>query len=477
MITSTVHQPSLFYAAFEKQASLIKDDLLDPIDVLLDDPELIRLVVEAQASAAPCASSRGRTRIAPDRVLRCCALKHIKGWSFRELERELRGSLVYRHFTHFDQDPVPDFSTFSRNLALLASVTSPIHARVISVARKERIATGRKLRTDTTVVETDIHYPTDSTLLQDGIRVLTRAARRIADECRGAPRIVDHRRAVKHRVLEIHRAAKSLAETGRQKLKDGYCKLLGLARGVLRKVDQIGHALDAGQLAVVGNPLRVLGAEYELRHLAPLCRKVIAQTEARVFGGDRHVSDKIVSLFEEHSEVIRKGKTHKPTEFGRLVRIDEVENGIVSSYAVEEGNPPDVRAWDPALDEHETHFGRPPRMATADRGYYSAENERAARARGVERVVLPGRGKLCATRRGQQKERWFQRALRWRAGIENRIATLKHRFEMVRARYKGALGFTRYVGWCVISQNLVSMARVQRRRELKRNAQEARHED
>jgi IS5 family transposase len=471
MIASTTHQPSLFYAAFEKQASLIKDDLLDPIDALLDDPELVRLVTEAQAGAAPCASTRGRSRIAPDRVLRCCALKHIKGWSLRELERELRGSLVYRHFTRFDQDPIPDFSTFSRNLALLASVTAPIHARVVAIARTERIASGRKLRTDTTVVETDIHYPTDSTLLQDGIRVLTRAARRIADECHGAPPIVDHRRSVKHRVLEIHRAAKSLAESGRQKLKDGYGKLLGLARGVLRKAEQIGRALDGGQLSVVGNPLRVLGAEYELRHFAPLCRRVIAQTEARVFGGDRHVSDKIVSLFEEHSEVIRKGKTHKPTEFGRLVRLDEVENGIVSGFAVEEGNPPDVRAWDPALDEHEAHFGRPPKIATADRGYYSAENERTARARGVERVALPGRGKLSATRRGQQKERWFRRALRWRAGIEARIATLKHRFEMARARYQGARGFTRYVGWCVIGQNLVSMARVQRRRELRRDAQ------
>lgn len=475
MVSSTVHQPSLFYAAFEKQASLIKDDLLDPIDALLDDPELIRLVVDAQAQAAPYSRTRGRSRIAPDRLLRCCALKHIKGWSFRDLQRELRGSLVYRHFTRFDQDSIPDFSTFSRNLALLASVTAPIHARVVAVARKERIASGRKLRTDTTVVETNIHYPTDSTLLQDGIRVLTRAARRIADECDGAPRIVDHRRSIKHRVLEIHRAAKSLAETGRQKLKDGYGKLLGLARGVLRKAERISHALENGQLPVVGNALRVVGAEYELRHFVPLLRKVIAQTESRVFGGNRHVTEKIVSLFEEHSQVIRKGKTHKPTEFGRLVRLDEVENGVVSNYAVEEGNPPDVRAWDAALDEHETHFGRPPRMATADRGYYSAENERAAKARGVERVALPGRGRLSATRRGEQKQRWFQRALRWRAGIENRISTLKHRFEMARAGYKGALGFTRYVGWCVIGQNLVSIARVQRRRELRRDAQEARH--
>lgn len=465
MLSSTTHQSSLFYVAFGRQASLIKDDLLDPIDALLDDDDLIRLVADAQGRSAPHAHTRGRPRIAPDRLLRCCALKHIKGWSFRELEREVRASLVYRRFTHYDHDPIPDFSTLSRNFAVLGSVTQQIHARVVAMARKARVASGRKLRIDTTVVESNIHYPTDSTLLQDGIRVLTRATRRIAEECLGAPHVVDHARSVKHRVLEIHRAAKTFAETGRQKLAAGYTKLLCLARRVLRKAEKVSRDLESGDLPVVGNALRVVGADGELRHFAPLVRKVIAQTEARIFGGDHHVKGKVVSLFEEHTEVIRKGKTHKPTEFGRLVRIDEVENGIVSGYDVESGNPPDVHAWAPAFDGHEAHFGRPPRMATADRGFFSAANERLAKTRGVEKVALAGRGRLSPSRAGRQKERWFQRALRWRAGIEGRIATLKHRFEMARARYKGAGGFVRYVGWCVISQNLVSMARVQRRRQ------------
>jgi IS5 family transposase len=152
------------------------------------------------------------------------------------------------------------------------------------------------------------------------------------------------------------------------------------------------------------------------------------------------------------------------------VRIDEVENGIVSGYAVQAGNPADVDAWIPALDNHEKVFGRAPHMATADRGFFSASNERTAKERGVKNVCLPARGVLSRTRAALQKTRAFRRARKWRGGIEPRIANLKHRFGMVRAHYKGARGFERFVGWSVIAQNLVAIARVQCRRKAERNA-------
>jgi IS5 family transposase len=168
-----------------------------------------------------------------------------------------------------------------------------------------------------------------------------------------------------------------------------------------------------------------------------------------------------------HTEVIRKGKAHKPNEFGRLVRIDEVENGIVSGYAVLEGNPDDKTSWMPALKHHQACFGKAPNMATADRGFYSAKNEREAQALGVKKVALPARGRLSASRSQKQKQRWFRRALRWRAGCEATISTLKHPFSMRRATYKGESGFQRYVGWCVITKNLFSIARYQERRRSK----------
>jgi transposase, IS5 family len=466
MIAPSSHQAWLFYSPLAQQVALLKDDLLDPVDSLLDDPDLVDLVRQCLAKRSPGSNRTGRTGMGPDRLLRCCVMKHLKGWSFRDLERELRGNLVYRRFTHFDAEITPDFSVFSRSFALLSpAVTAEIHQRVVSLAGEHGVAQGQKIRTDTTVVESNVHYPTDSSILGDGIRVLSRSLQRIADECKtGALEVVDHGRAVQHRLLEISRAAKSLTEGNQQRMRDSYQKLMGLARSLVRQASEVVQRWGKGRLKVVGKLLRVETQIGQLRHFLPLVEKVITQTKKRVLGGDSHVEDKVLSLFEPHTEVIRKGKAHKPNEFGRLVRIDEVENGIVSGYQVLVGNPEDSTSWMPALQQHQASFGRAPEMATGDRGFFSAQNEREAESLGVKKVALPGRGRLSPKRAKQQKQRWFRRALRWRAGIEATISTLKHPFSMARATYKGGLGFERYVGWCVITKNLFSIARYQQRR-------------
>jgi len=466
MIASTSHQAWIFYAPLAQQAARLKDDLLDPVDQLLDDPAVVDLVRQCLAARSPLSTRTGRTGMAPDRVLRCCVMKHLKGWSFRDLERELRSNLVYRRFTHFDAEVTPNFTVFSRTFALLSpAVTEEIHQRVVALACEQRVARGEKLRTDTTVVESNVHYPTDSSLLGDGIRVLSRSLQRIAAECKnGTLEVVHHGRAVKHRLLEISRAAKSLTEANQERMRDSYQKLLGLTRGVVRQASDVLQRWARGRLKVVGKLLRVETQIGQLRHFLPLVEKVMMQTKERVWGGNCHVEGKVLSLFESHTEVIRKGKAHKPNEFGRLVRIDEVENGIVSGYQVLAGNPDDTTAWMPALQQHQAGFGRAPEMATGDRGFFSAQNEREAQALGVKKVALPGRGRLSAKRAQHQKQRWFRRALRWRAGLEATISTLKHPFSMRRVTYKGEPGFQRYVGWCVITKNLFSIARFQARR-------------
>src|SRR5208337_3771466 len=230
MIPSTSHQAWLFYSPLAQQAALLKDDLLDPVDQLLEDPALVDLVRQCLTTRYPLSTRTGRDGIAPDRLLRCCVMKHLKGWSFRDLEWELRSNLVYRRFTHFDAEATPDYTTFSRTFALLGpSVTEKIHQRVVGLARQEGAAECHKLRTDTTAVETNVHFPTDSALLGDGIRVLSRSLKRIAAECKsGALVVVNHGRAVKHRLLEISRAAKFQTEASRQRMRDSYHKLLSL---------------------------------------------------------------------------------------------------------------------------------------------------------------------------------------------------------------------------------------------------------
>src|SRR6516225_6846174 len=185
MIAPASHQAWLFYSPLAHQVALLKDDLLDPVAQLLDDPHLVDLVRQCLAKRSPRSARTGRRGIAPDRLLRCCVMKHLKGWSFRDLERELRSNPVYRRFTHFDADTTPDFTVFSRSFALLSpAVTAEIHQRVLSLACEQGAAQGRRLRTDSTVVESNVHYPTDSSLLGDGIRVLSRSLQRIAKECK-----------------------------------------------------------------------------------------------------------------------------------------------------------------------------------------------------------------------------------------------------------------------------------------------------
>ena len=398
----------------------------------------------------------------PAAALRCAQVKHLKGWSFRALEEELRANLLYRRFTRFYEDPIPDHTVFSRLFGLFGTEgPQALHAQVIAKARALCVARGHCLRTDTTAVETNIHHPSDSSLLADSLRVLTRSLKAISQSCQqGGWKVVDHARATKYRLLEIARASRLLNDAGQQRLKKSYGRLLGLTRAVTLQACAVLARLSSAQLSARPDAvLRVLRQETRLRHYLPLVERVMAQTQARVFEAKRHYPEKILSLFEPHTVVIRKGKPHKPNEFGRLVRLDEVENGIVSGYEVSAGNRADQQQWAPALEHHVALFGRAPRLAAADRGYWSAHNEQVAAEMGVKHVVLPGRGPLSAERAVRQKKRWFRRGQAWRAGIEPRIATLKHRFGMQRAFYKGEAGFERHVAFCVLAHNLVAMSR------------------
>jgi len=152
MLASTQHQSWFFYLPLAKQAALLKDDLLEPVDQLLDDPLLVDLVRDCLAGRHPASRRTGREGIAPDRLLRCCVLKHLKGWSFRALDRELRSNLIYRRFTRFDAEVTPTYSAFCRLFAVLSpQVTEQIHLRVVGLAREQGAASGRKLRVDSTV--------------------------------------------------------------------------------------------------------------------------------------------------------------------------------------------------------------------------------------------------------------------------------------------------------------------------------------
>jgi transposase, IS5 family len=295
LIGKTVRQASLFAFAFFKEAAAIRDPMLDALDRLLEDPVLLMLSRQALASRSPGSKQVGREGIAPDRLLRCVVLKHIKRWSFRELHQELRASLLYRRFTRFYEDPIPDFSNLCRAFALFGKEgTQQIHQRIVQQAREAAMIAGKKLRTDTTAVETNIHHPSDSSLLADSLRVLSRFLHRIAEGCQASTfRIVNHARAAKHRVLEIG-PARSLTPAGQEQLKQSYKKLIALTQAVRVQGTAVLKALHEGQLVVRPEAfLTVLAAEASLKHYLPLIEKVISQSQARIFEAQTRHPDKI----------------------------------------------------------------------------------------------------------------------------------------------------------------------------------------
>jgi len=328
----------------------------------------------------------------------------------------------------------------------------------VDIARQKHVVQGRKLRVDTTVVETNIQYPTDSTLLNDGVRVLTRVMKRITAAVGNTGlRLRDRTRSVKRRLLEIVRASRDRSEKGQEKLKAAYRCLLSSVTRVVGQAKRFSS--EIASRIKRGNRTVLRKARRQLDEMIPRVQQVIRQTRQRVMGGDTRAEGKIVSLFEPQTEVIRKGKAGKPTEFGKLVKIQEAENQIVTHYSVFDERPSDSELLIPSLEQHQLLFGNVPAMATADAGFFSAANEARAEEMGVKWVAVPSQSTKSVQRKQRQKKRWFKEAMRWRTGCEGRISVLKRRHGLNRSRYKGTDGMKRWVGLGVIADNLINISR------------------
>jgi IS5 family transposase len=436
-------------------------DWLRRIDTLLEDEAVLEVVAQALEARWPQSRRRGRPGTPAEVVLRMLVLKHLFDWSYDDLEQEVRANLVYRAFTRIDAGTVPDAKTILKIAGALGpEVIEQLHRQVVEVAKRAGVTRGRRFRLDTTVVETNVHYPTDSTLLQDGVRVVTRTMQRASRALGDQPgRVRNRLRSVTRAVLTIGYQARS--PKTRDALVQSYRTLMATTRAVLRDADTMVRRLNQRRRTATGAIAPVLQrAQQHLQQMRPLLERVVAQTRARVLGGNTHVPDKVLSLFEPHTTTIRKGKMSKPNEFGNLVTIQDAEHQIITGYDVHAGRPADVTLWTPALDRHQAIFQRAPYLAAGDRGFSSAANEQAATDRGVRRVILPRRGPKSIARRAHERQRWFRRGQRWRVGCEGRISVLKRRHGLRRCRYHGTDGMARWVGLGVIADNLRSMATV-----------------
>jgi IS5 family transposase len=435
------------------------DPVLDQIDNLLDDDILFQTIRADLAKRHPHTLTNGRPSTPVEVILRMLTIKHLYGWSY-ELTCELvAGSLVLRQFCRVYAQAVPTDTTLLRWANLIRPATlHQLHDRVVELACQHTVTRGRKLRIDGTVVEANIHYPVDSTLLGDGVRVLTRTIQR-AKVLFGKDAPLD-RAAFRNRTRSVRRVMKRLIDAARRRgeaaaeaLHQQYRQLIDLSCLVVQQaqVIQVALAEQADERA------KRLGTT--LQTFIPRVRQVIVQTRRRVVQG-QHVpaGEKLASIFEPHTAIIRRGKLGKPTEFGRVVWLDEVDGGIISRSAVLSGNPDDATQLEPSLTHHIQCFGRPPQLLVADGKVATPTNEQIAQRRGVRWVVLPKPGRKTARRQAYERQKWFRRGRDWRAGIEGRISGLKRRHNLERCLYHGDAGMERWVGWGIITHNLHMIA-------------------
>jgi transposase, IS5 family len=428
---------------------------LAELDRLLEDDLLLQQIKADLARRRPRTLETGRPSTPVEVILRLLVIQHLYAWSFEQLERWVNDSLVLRQFCRLGLEPVPHATTVLRWANLVQPET--LHClldRVTELAQTLTVTRGRKLRIDSTVVETTIHHPSDSGLLADGVRVLSRLVRRAGDVlARGTePLFRDRTRSAKRLMRRIHASA---AVTGRgaaaaaAERTELYRRLLDVTRASLGQAEVVRHLLAASAREAVQR------VRAQVEHFVPLVQQVCAQAERRVLEGEAvAAADKLVSLFEPHTAVIRRGKLPTPTEFGTKVLLDEVDGGLVTRYVILDGNPPDAPQLPASLDHHQLQFGHPPHTAAADRAFSTASNEQYATQAGVDCVALPKAGKCSAQRRAWEQRPAFRRAARFRAGIEGRISVLKRRFGLRRCRYHGRDGMERWVGWGILAHNL-----------------------
>jgi transposase, IS5 family len=425
-------------------------------DRLLDDESLVEAVFEAQGRRHAQSATHGRAQTPAETVLRLLLLKHVRNWSFDTLEREVTLNLAYRDFARVGLSKVPDAKTLARIAqAVGGEVIAKLHQRLVALAQEHGVIKGRKMRVDTTVVETNIHYPTDSSLLGDGARVLTRTMKKIEKQA-GKPKrkMRDRTRSVNKRVIAIATASRYQGEAGEHKRKKEYRSLLRLTRQILNDTEHVMEAI---------RPRRKPGLRALRERLATMAgrvRQVMKQTKARIFGGVTQLPGKIVSLFEPHSEIIRKGKASKPTEFGKLVQVAEAENQIVTHYDVFDQRPRDRELLTKAVATQRRRLGRVPQLVTADAGYYAQSHELAIAEMGVKRLAVPNRNTRSAERKTMERSRWFKKAQAWRTGCEGRISVLKRRHGLRRCLYRGVEGMKRWVGLGILADNLINIGKV-----------------
>ncbi len=442
MRTTRTEQPSVFQTP---QIDHTVGDELELASLLLDQhPELLDMVGDCVGGSATC----GRIGLTCETILRCAVIARLMDFSYRDLEFALRDSRSMQRFARVDPWRVPKKSALQSAISMIDAKTwERLDGVLLREAKERGIEAGTQVRIDSTVTATDILEPSDSRLLYDGVRVLTRFLRQ-AQELLPELRFSDHCRAAKRRERQIGSAREP------KRRRRGYRRLLALV------ALSLGYAAAARErVSAVTDPWSESWCA-EVDAYVELIEHVVDQTERRVFDEEKvPAAEKVVSLFEPHTDIIVKGG--RATQYGHKINLSSGRSGLVLDVVVEEGNPADSTRCLPMLRRHVEAFGEPPQRAAFDGGYASKENLTDAKELGVEHVVFH---KKCGLQPADMTpSSWIYGQLkRFRAGAEAGISYLKRCFGLGRCNWHGWEHFQAYVQAAVFAHNLIRLARLLR---------------
>jgi IS5 family transposase len=446
------------------------EPLLEAISKFLDSQhEMIEQVRRdlVRGLKKPCKGRRGLT--APQ-VLRSLVLMRVKNWDYRELRERIADGVTLRQFTDFYCDPVPKHDAFNRGFNRLTPATlKAVNDLVVQAAVGLGLEDGAKLRVDTTVVETDIHHPTDNTLLWDVVRVVTRLVGRLAKalKMRCIKGFRDRRRSARRRMYEIQRMTTRQRQERQTTI---YRALIGIAEEVVASAKTALEKTATMHGKDLFAAMAIDAIRDEIAHYCGLGEQVIDQARRRVLEGEQVPNaEKIYSIFEPHTDLIKRGKVRTPVEFGHKVFLAESAKGLITQYEVLKGNPTDEIHVAPSLKRHRRAFRRAPELYGADRGFFSEQNVAACVQGAVKTVCIPQRGgSKTPQRQAYERSAAFKQGQRFRAGIEGRISVLMRGRGMKRCRAEGAERFALFVGAAVLANNLMIVAALLTRRSTRR---------
>jgi IS5 family transposase len=465
-------KPQISFADWELlQQGISLEPLLQSISDFLDDHEEMIEAIRRDLERGLKKPGTGRSGLTPSQVLRSFILMRVKNWNYRELRERITDGYTLRQFADFYCQPVPKHDAFNRAFHRLTPETlQAVNELVVQAAVDAGLEDGQKLRVDTTVVQTDIHHPTDSTLLWDVVRVVTRLVghfkKAVQQRIKG---FCNRTRAARRRMQAIQRMT---PKERHERQIEKYRELIEVTEEVVTSAQKVVEQTRKARGKDLVAEMAVPELRKEIDHYCELGERVIDQARRRVLQGEQVPNaEKIFSIFEPHTDLIKRGKVLTPVEFGHKVFLAESAQGLITQYEVLQGNPNDEQYVEPSVQRHKKMFGHAPEVYGSDRGFFSEQNVKSCKRNGVKVVCIPQcGGQKTAKRKAYEKSPVFKKGQRFRAGIEGRISVLFRGRGMKRCLAEGRERFELWVGAAVLANNLMRIAALLTKRSRKRRA-------